>query len=96
MRSRYSAYSLQLGRYVFKTWHKSTRPELQSLLQKDDSQSLGLKIIDTEQGMQQDNTGIVTFVATYSRQKQVMQLSETSRFEKVQGRWVYVDAVDVA
>ena len=38
MRSRYSAYSLQLGRYLFKTWHKSTRPTIQSLLQNDDSQ----------------------------------------------------------
>ena len=95
MRSRYSAYHLKLARYLFKTWHKSTRPSLQTLLQADDSEWLGLKIVKTKHGMGQDNTGIVAFVATYSRQKQVMQLSETSRFEKVKGRWVYVDAVDV-
>ena len=93
MRSRYSAYSLQLGRYLFKTWHKSTRPTIQSLLQNDDSQWLGLKIVKTVQGMEQDDTGIVTFIATYSRQNHINQLSETSRFEKVKGQWVYVDAV---
>ena len=94
MRSRYSAYSLKLGRYLFKTWYKSTRPELQSLLQEDDTEWLGLKIVKTEQGMPQDDTGIVAFIATYSRQKQIMQLSERSYFEKVNGRWVYVDAVE--
>jgi len=183
MRSRYSAYSLKLGRYLFKTWHKSTRPELQSLFQEDDTEWLvlqqycfdgyraiqsiqdkawfeangyslgeshnavldalgcslrvsqkrvihvvvlfvkgatipckarlvanpflthcihqnniagvpGLKIVKTEQGMPQDDTGIVAFVATYSRQKQIMQLSERSYFEKANGRWVYVDAVE--
>ena len=94
MRSRYSAYSLKLGRYLFKTWHKSTRPEVQSLLQEDDTEWLGLKIVKTEQGMQQDDTGIVAFVATYSRQKKIMQLSESSNFEKVKGRWIYVDVVD--
>ena len=94
MRSRYSAYSLQLGRYLFKTWHKTTRPSLQTLLQADDSEWLGLKIVKTEQGMEQDDTGIVAFIATYSRQKQIMQFSETSYFEKVNGRWVYVEGVD--
>jgi len=43
--------------------------------------------------MEQDDTGIVTFIATYSRQNHINQLSETSRFEKVKGQWVYVDAV---
>ncbi|HIO91524.1 MAG TPA: hypothetical protein EYG68_01615 [Leucothrix mucor] len=95
MRSRYSAYSLNLGRYLFKTWHKSTRPSIQSLLQNDESEWLSLKIVKTEQGMEQDDTGIVAFVATYSRQNQINQLSETSRFEKVKGQWVYVDALDV-
>ena len=78
MRSRYSAYSLQLGRYLFKTWHKTTRPSIQSLLKKDDTEWLNLKIVKTKQGMEQDDTGIVTFIATYSRQNTIMQFSETS------------------
>ena len=95
MRSRYSAYSLQLGRYLFKTWHKSTRPTLQSLLEVDDTEWVALKIVKTEQGMRQDDTGIVAFVASYSRQSQLNQLSETSQFEKVNGKWVYVDALEL-
>jgi SEC-C motif-containing protein len=54
MRSRYSAYALQLPRYLFKTWHKETRPTLQSLSQQDDTQWISLKITKTEQGMQED------------------------------------------
>lgn len=94
MRSRYSAYSLALGRYLFKTWHKSTRPTLQSLLEyNNDTEWVALKIVKTEQGMRQDDTGIVAFVASYSRQNQLHQMRETSQFERVNGKWVYVNAL---
>ncbi len=96
MRSRYSAYALQNGRYLFKTWHKSTRPRLQSLLQQNETQWLSLKIVNTEQGMIKDDTGTVTFIATYLAENQIRQLSETSRFERVQGKWVYVKALEYA
>ena len=95
MRSRYSAYVLQQGRYLFNTWHKSTRPSLQSLLSTDDTEWLSLKIVSTELGSSQDDTGIVSFVATYLQQSQIAQLCETSRFEKIAGRWVYVDALSL-
>jgi len=93
MRSRYSAYALQLGRYLFKTWQKSTRPPLQRLLQPNEPQWLNLKIVHTEHGMEQDNTGSVAFIATYLEQNQIKQFSETSHFEKVQGKWIYVEAL---
>jgi SEC-C motif-containing protein len=93
MRARYSAYALQLPRYLFKTWHKSTRPSLQSLLQQDNTEWLSLKVIKTEQGSPHDMTGRVHFVALYMHNNQIGQLSETSLFEKVQGSWVYVNAM---
>ena len=93
MRSRYSAYALQLGRYLFKTWHKTTRPSLQSLLEENNTQWLSLKIVSTEQGMSQDDTGRVTFIATYLEQNKIEQFFETSHFEKIYGKWVYVEAV---
>ncbi len=92
MRSRYSAYALQLPRYLFKTWHKQTRPSLKSLSQPDDTQWISLKITKTELGMQQDTTGMVAFTATYVQNEQIGQLTESSYFEKVQGKWVYVGA----
>ncbi len=92
MRSRYGAYALQNPRYLFKTWHKQTRPSLQSLLQLDDTQWISLKITKTELGLQQDTTGTVTFTATYVQNGQIGQLTETSSFEKVQGKWVYIGA----
>ncbi|MCK5917565.1 MAG: hypothetical protein KAG34_04030 [Cocleimonas sp.] len=90
MRSRYSAYALQRPRYLFKTWHKETRPSLKSLSQPDDTQWINLKITKTEQGMQQDSTGMVAFIATYVQNEQLGQLTERSYFEKVQGKWVYI------
>lgn len=90
MRSRYSAYALQRSRYLFKTWHPSTRPSYQHLAEKGDIEWVSLKIINTEQGMQQDNSGTVMFVATYVENGQIKQFSEVSSFEKIQGRWVYI------
>lgn len=97
MRSRYSAYALQLGRYVFKTWDKSKRPSLQQLLTHDAIEWFGLKIVSTEQGKRDDDTGTVAFVATYSDKNQIIQHCETSQFKKLEGRWVYfgcIDAID--
>jgi SEC-C motif-containing protein len=90
MRSRYSAYALHLPRYLFKTWHRSTRPSYHSLSQQEDIQWLSLKITKMEQGRQQDNRGVVAFVATYLENGQIQQFSEVSDFEKTQGHWVYI------
>lgn len=91
MRSRYSAYALQLPRYLFKTWHKATRPTLQQLSQHDNIQWVSLKIKKTELGREQDTTGIVAFTATFVQHDKIEQLTERSYFERVQGKWVYVD-----
>jgi SEC-C motif-containing protein len=90
MRSRYSAYVLQLTRYLFKTWHPSTRPTYQSLLQQDDIQWLSLKITQIEQGIREDHNGMVTFVATYVEKGQVKQFTEVSEFIKIKKQWVYI------
>lgn len=62
MRSRYSAYVLQLTQYLIQTWHADTRPNDLDLTQ-DHTKWLGLTIIRAE------NTGldsaIVEFVARY-------------------------------
>ncbi|MCK5810250.1 MAG: hypothetical protein KAH00_04130 [Cocleimonas sp.] len=90
MRARYSAYALQLPRYLFKTWHKETRPPLQQLSQHHDMQWISLKVTKTELGRKQDMTGIVAFIATSVQNEKVGQLTESSYFERAQGKWVYV------
>ena len=41
MRSRYSAFALGLGDYLWRTWHPRTRPERVSL---DDKSAVGMRL----------------------------------------------------
>ncbi|EIJ33817.1 YchJ family protein [Thiothrix nivea] len=90
MRSRYSAYVLRNGAYLHRSWHGSTRPNKKGLMQLPPTEWLGLEIVRTEQGGEQDTAGIVEFIARYQDGGQPGQLHETSRFVKEGGRWYYV------
>lgn len=91
MRSRYSAYVLRNGAYLHRSWHSSTRPNRKGLLQLPPTGWLGLEILRTEQGGEQDAQGLVEFIARYRDGGQTGQLHEASRFVKEGGRWYYVD-----
>lgn len=93
MRSRYSAYVLNNGTYLHRTWHSQTRPNKKSLMQLEAIAWQGLQILRTEQGLETDNQGIVEFIASFQVQEQLQQMQETSRFLRENGRWVYVDAL---
>jgi SEC-C motif-containing protein len=91
MRSRYTAYVLQDYPHVLKTCHESTRPAADEF---DDGQSVdwcALEILDTEAGGQDDDEGIVEFVASYKSQGTVLGLHEIAKFIKEDGQWFYVD-----
>jgi SEC-C motif domain protein len=91
MRSRYSAYALNLTDYLLATWHPSTRPAaLES--QPAEMRWLGLEIRRYEQ--QDADHARVEFVARSKLGGRAHRLVELSRFERVLGRWVYVGAVD--
>lgn len=89
MRSRYSAYVLGLRDYLLQSWHPDTRP---SALELEAVNWLGLKILEHEQ--QDDAHATVTFVARYKVNGRAFRLEESSRFTRVNGRWVYRDAID--
>ncbi|MDB5970568.1 MAG: hypothetical protein JWQ90_3018 [Hydrocarboniphaga sp.] len=93
MRSRYSAYVLKLEPYLLATCHPSTRPE--SLAFGDgDLQApkwLGLKILRHETAPDGD-TALVEFVARFRvGGGSAQRMRETSRFLRVDGRWLYLD-----
>lgn len=88
MRSRYSAFVLDLADYLLATWHPSTRPA--SLAPNEP----GLKWLglDVKQHRQQDEThATVEFVARSKLAGKANRLHECSRFVKEDGRWFYVD-----
>ncbi len=97
MRSRYCAYVIGDAQYLYRTWHESTRPSLQSLRASGAQKSLlSLKILSTIAGKEKDNKGTVKFI-TSSNSATLMgdidQHKENSLFVKLKDRWIYIDAV---
>nr|WP_107097978.1 YchJ family metal-binding protein [Streptomyces atriruber] len=89
MRSRYCAFAVRDEGYLLRTWHRRTRPprvEFDPALRW-----VGLEIEDTTEGSAFHTTGTVTFRARYTDGGRPDALHEQSRFERVDGAWVYVD-----
>lgn len=88
MRSRYSAFVLDELDYLLATWHPHTRP---ASLEPNppDLRWLGLEVRRHQQ--QDESHAIVEFVARCKQGGRATRLHEISRFEKIDGRWIYVD-----
>ncbi|MGX5208693.1 YchJ family protein [Streptomyces violaceus] len=85
MRSRYCAFVQGDVAYLLRTWHPRTRP---GRLELDPGMRwTGLEILGTGAGSAFHSSGTVTFRASYRGGS----LHERSRFERVDGAWVYVD-----
>ncbi len=89
MRSRYSAYVLDLEPYLLATWHTSTRPPSLELGDDGTMRWLGLEIKRHESTG--NGSAIVEFVARYRVAGRAHRLHETSRFLCEDGRWYYLD-----
>ncbi|MFF8231728.1 YchJ family protein [Streptomyces caelestis] len=85
MRSRYSAFVKGDAGYLLRTWHPRTRPGTLELDPR--TRWAGLEILDTSDGSAFHSGGTVEFRASYRGGS----LHERSRFERVDGAWVYVD-----
>ncbi|MEU6472812.1 YchJ family protein [Streptomyces massasporeus] len=85
MRSRYCAFVKGDVAYLLRTWHPRTRP---GRLELDSGMRwTGLEVLGTSDGSAFHTTGTVEFRASYRGGS----LHELSRFERVDGAWVYVD-----
>jgi SEC-C motif-containing protein len=88
MRSRYSAYVLGLTDYLRDTWHPRTRPADLAPLEPG-LRWLGLEV--RRHAVIDETHAVVSFVARSKLGGRAHRLQETSRFERVDGRWFYVD-----
>ena len=88
MRSRYSAYVLGLEDYLLTTWRPATRPAALELDVTPRPQWLGLAV--KSHAPLDASHATVEFVARYKLNGCALRLHETSRFEQVDGRWLYV------
>jgi SEC-C motif domain protein len=93
MRSRYSAYVLGLYPYLLDTWHPSTRPVA---IEPDPPglKWLGLEVRESR-GIDEDHA-TVEFIARSKLGGRAHRLHEKSRFERLQGRWLYIDALPLS
>ncbi len=88
MRSRYSAFVLELTDYLLATWHARTRPAV------IEPNSIGLKWLGLEVrhcGLQDADHATVEFIARSKLGGRAQRLHETSRFVRESGRWFYLD-----
>jgi len=94
MRSRYTAFALGDAAYLRSSWHPATRPDRLDI--DDDLRWRRLEITNVDGGGEADTRGTVSFRAHWrlgtTGERGV--LSETSRFRRVDGRWVYLDGVE--
>lgn len=91
MRSRYSAYVVEDYDYVIRTCHASTRPTKKDFEDNIKITWTGLDIVDTEEGRENDENGIVEFIANYEVSGRQMKQHERSSFVKEEGEWFYLD-----
>ena len=92
MRSRYSAFVLQRESYLLATWHASTRPA--QLGFDTTGRWLGLEV---RKAMVTSATEAeVEFIARFKPQgASAWRLHERSRFVLQDGRWYYLDGVQL-
>ncbi len=89
MRSRYTAYVLELDDYLMQTWHENTRPDALNLREEPQPKWLGLQIKRTE--MTSTDKAIVEFIARYKLNGKAERLHEVSQFTKIEDRWYYLE-----
>ncbi len=89
MRSRYTAYARHDAAHLRRSWHPDTRPD--HLDFDPHLQWTHLSILRTERGDPEDDLGVVEFRAEARWNGTPTVMHEVSRFERVSGRWVYVD-----
>jgi SEC-C motif-containing protein len=91
MRSRYSAFVLDLRPYLLDTWHASTRPaDLEP--PEPGLKWLGLEV--KRAGLLPDGRGEVVFVARSKWGGKAHRLQEHSEFVFENGRWFYTRALN--
>lgn len=93
MRSRYTAYVLQLEDYLLQTWHADTRPAALNLAEDLPAKWLGLQVRHTK--TMSESTATVEFVARYKIGGKAERLHELSQFVRLEDRWYYLICDDV-
>lgn len=94
MRSRYTAYTKAGMDYLKNTLHPDHQKEFDEENARKwslDATWQGLEICETVDGGQDDSEGEVEFIARYSQNEEPIEHHERAIFEKIEGKWYFVD-----
>jgi len=97
MRSRYTAHVKRDLAHLERTLSAEQRKDFDAAEAKrwsEQSEWLGLKIVATDKGGAQDDTGAVQFSARFKLDGKEHEHLETAVFGREDGRWVYTGQFD--
>jgi SEC-C motif domain protein len=98
MRARYSAYVGARMDFIFETTHPDQRQEYDHAGTKkwaESSDWLGLEIIGTTKGGQEDDGGEVEFIARFREKDVLREHHENAQFKKDNGQWYFSEGAMV-
>lgn len=93
MRSRYTAYTQANIAYITASMRGQALENYDHKNAQQWAEScswIGLQIIDTQAGLENDTQGIVEFIARFEDNHGKQQIHERSQFRKIDGIWFYV------
>lgn len=94
MRARYSAYVGVHTDFIFKSTHPDHRKGYDHEGTKEwaeNSEWLGLEIVEVRQGGIDDDTGEVEFIASFREKGLSRSHHECAQFKRDKGRWFFTD-----
>jgi SEC-C motif-containing protein len=96
MRARYSAYTRTEMDFIFNSTHPDGRENYDHDGTKtwaENSEWLGLEIINSKMGGKDDTTGEVEFIARFKESDTFREHHENALFKKIDGCWYFSDGV---
>lgn len=98
MRARYSAYATAAVDFLFETTHPDHRKEYDHAGTKvwaENSEWLGLEILDVYRGGPEDTAGEVEFIARYREKKVSREHHERGQFKRENEKWYFTNGAMV-
>jgi len=92
MRARYSAFVVADVDFLTASMHPDHRDDNDPEATRDwaeNSEWLGLQIVETEGGGEGDDTGVVEFIASFEYGGEFSPYHEIASFEKLDGTWYF-------